>query len=219
MTKTLRIGTRRSRLATAQATLVVDALRRAHPGLACELAPLLTRGDRRTGPLADAGGKGLFTAELEDALRAGRIHLAVHSAKDMPAEMPAGLVIAAVPDRADPRDALVSRDGLAPADLPRGARVGTGSERRRVQLLALRDDLEIVALRGNVETRLSAALDGALDAVVLAMAGLERVGLAQEHATRVRPLDVATFLPAAGQGALAVQSQADSPAAALAEAI
>ncbi|HOF18844.1 MAG TPA: hydroxymethylbilane synthase, partial [Phycisphaerae bacterium] len=146
-------------------------------------------------------------------------HLAVHSAKDMPAEMPAGLVIAAVPPRADPRDALVSRDGLEPADLPRGARVGTGSERRRAQLLALRADLEIVSLRGNVETRLAAALDGELDAVVLAMAGLERVGLAREHAARIHPLDAAAFLPAAGQGALAVQAQAGSPAAALAEAI
>ena len=154
----LRIGTRGSRLALAQARIAADLLCSCHQGLNVEIVPLATRGDRHRGALAPVGGKGLFTAELEAALREGRLDLAVHSAKDLPAAMADDLVIAAVPPRADVRDVLLSRDGTTVADLPAGAWVGTGSLRRRAQLLDLRGDLEITPLRGNVETRVSKVL-------------------------------------------------------------
>jgi hydroxymethylbilane synthase len=198
-------------LAMAQSRMVAEAIRLRCPRLDIELVPVITRGDRMAGRLAKAGGKGLFTAELEAALRAGIIDLAVHSAKDIPTAMAEDLMIVAVPARGDPRDALVSRTGLSLSELPTGARVATGSLRRRAQLLAARGDLAIVPIRGNVDTRVGKVLsphpprDDQLDAVVLAMAGLMRSGLAEKHAGDIRPLDAADFVPAAGQGALAVQ--------------
>ncbi len=209
--KSLRIGTRRSSLAVAQSNLVADEIRLHHPGIEVELVKIVTTGDRATGPLAAEGGKGLFTAQLELALRDGSIDLAVHSAKDVPIALEMDFAIAAVPERADARDALVSRYGVDLSLLCAGARVGTGSLRRRAQLLYLRDDLEIVPVRGNVETRLRKAIqdsDEALDAVVLAMAGLIRSGLADEHADWIRPLD--DVIPAAGQGALAIETLVDN---------
>ncbi|MFP3938456.1 MAG: hydroxymethylbilane synthase [Phycisphaerae bacterium] len=206
----VRIGTRGSRLAVAQAREVADALESAC-GVSCELVPTSTRGDRRAGSLTEAGGKGLFTAELEDALRDGRLDIAVHSAKDLPTSDAPGLCIGAVPARADARDALVSRGGYGLADLPRSAKVGTGSLRRRAQLLAHRPDLEVVPIRGNVETRLGGTLneDADLDAVVVAMAGLMRCRLTRKLDNCVVPLSVEQMVPASGQGTLAVQCRRD----------
>lgn len=206
----IRIGTRGSRLALAQSRLVAGLLE-STCGVRCELVPISTRGDRRASPLADAGGKGLFTAELEDGLRQGRLELAVHSAKDLPVADAPELCIAAAPARADARDALVSRAGHTLESLPRGAKVGTGSLRRRAQLLQRRPDAEVVPLRGNVETRLERALaDGAeLDAVVVAMAGLIRCGLTAKLNGCVQPLPVEVMIPAGGQGILAVQCRRD----------
>jgi len=203
----LRIATRRSNLALRQSRLVADAIRAHHEGVEVELVAMATRGDRLRGPLRAAGGKGLFIRELEQALRSGRVQLAVHSAKDLPAEMAEEFAIAAVPARADPRDALVSRFAGVEG-LPAGAAVGTGSPRRRAQLLALRGDLAVAPIRGNVETRVSKALapEGGLAAAVLAMAGLLRSGLADSHADFVHPLAVEDVIPAAGQGTLAVQA-------------
>jgi len=199
---TLRIATRASPLAVAQARLVGRAL-----PVPWELVKMTTRGDCRRGPAAPGAGKGQFTRELESALRRGEVHLAVHSAKDVPVEMPEGLVVAAVPPRADPRDALVA--AADPTALPRGARVGTSSRRRAEQLRGLRDDLEVLPLRGNVHTRLRRLREGRFDAVVLAMAGLERLGLLEDLGERVRAMDPEQFVPAAGQGALLVQCRAD----------
>lgn len=216
----LRIATRASDLAVRQSRLVAEAIRARHPSCAVELATMTTRGDRRRGPLAAVGGKGLFTRELEAALRRGDVRLAVHSAKDLPAEMDADFAIVAVPARADPRDALVARRPLG--ELGPRAVVGTGSSRRRAQLLALRGDLDVRAVRGNVETRLAKALaePGEMDAVVLAMAGLVRSGLAERHGACIHPFGAASFVPAAGQGALAVQAlREDAEAAELAAAI
>jgi hydroxymethylbilane synthase len=210
-----RIGTRGSPLAMAQARLVAVAIERACPPCRAALVPITTRGDRTAGPLDAVGGKGLFTAELEAALREGRVHLAVHSAKDLPAQMPADLVLAGVPPREDPRDALVTRHGESLADLPPRAAVGTGSLRRAAQLTTIRADLKIVPLRGNVETRVRKLLEdrsdaggGALEAVVLAMAGLKRSGLLETHRERIHALSIEEFIPAAGQGALALQCAA-----------
>ncbi len=199
---TLRIATRASPLAVAQARLVGQAL-----PAPWELVEMTTRGDRRRGPGGPGAGKGQFTRELESALRRGEVHLAVHSAKDVPVEMPEGLVVAAVPARADPRDALVA--AADPAALPRGARVGTSSRRRAEQVRGLREDLEVLPLRGNVHTRLRRLREGRFDAVVLAMAGLERLGLLEDLGARVRAMDPEQFVPAAGQGALLVQCRAD----------
>jgi len=196
----LRIATRSSRLAMAQARLVGDAL-----PVAAELVCISTRGDRARGTLSEIGGKGLFTAELEAALRRGEVQLAVHSAKDLPAEISEETIIAAVPSREDARDAVVSADGAPLADLPRDARVGTSSLRRAAQALAIRPDLKVCPLRGNVETRLRKLREGECEAVILAMAGLNRLGLSGQLAGRVWPLPVEQFVPAAGQGALAVQ--------------
>jgi hydroxymethylbilane synthase len=214
--RVIRIATRGSRLALRQSEIVAGALRAAAGEVGVELAAITTRGDRHRGPLAQVGGKGLFTRELEDALRAGRVQLAVHSAKDLPAAMDEDFAIAAVPPRDDPRDAIVSRHGGL-ARLPAGARTGTSSLRRRAQLLAARGDLEVVAVRGNVETRLNKALgepDEGLDAVVLAMAGLKRSGLAERHGRFIHPLSVEDFVPAAGQGILAIQALASDSATA-----
>jgi hydroxymethylbilane synthase len=205
----LRIATRRSPLAVSQTQLVAEMIRRQRPGVEVELVTMTTRGDTHAGPLAPVGGKGLFTRELEESLRAAQVQLAVHSAKDLPAGLAEEFVLAAVPERADPRDALVSRWGSLAALRP-GAVVGTGSPRRRAQLLALRGDLVVQAVRGNVQTRLLKALgpDASADAVVLAMAGLGRSGLAAEHQPFLHPLEVADFVPAAGQGILAIETLA-----------
>jgi len=207
----LRIGTRRSRLAVAQSQQVADAVCAANAGVTAELVEIVTTGDQTTGPLADVGGKGLFTEQLEEALRDDSIDLAVHSAKDLPTYLDDDLTISAVPPRQDPRDALITRDGLELNDLDDGATVGTGSLRRGAQIRAVRDDLKVTGIRGNVETRLKRALedtDRRLDAVILALAGLNRSGLAETYADHIRPL--ATVTPAAGQGALAVETLQDN---------
>jgi hydroxymethylbilane synthase len=202
----LRLGTRGSRLALVQSSWVADALRRL--GAEVELVPIKTSGDRLAGvALADFGGKALFVKEIEEALLDGRVDVGVHSLKDMPAVLPPGLVIATYPAREDPRDSLLTPSGGEIEDLPRGARVGTSSLRRRVLLLGRRPDLAIEPIRGNVETRLAKLESGQYDALVMAQAGLNRLGLAPPHA---RPLPVEDFLPAVGQGVLAVEvRQAD----------
>ena len=217
-TRTFVIGTRGSPLALAQTELAAAALRAAHPGVALEVRQVRTRGDRdQHTPLAQLGAQGVFVKDIENALRVGEIDLAVHSLKDMPSEQPERLVIAAVLEREDPRDALVSRLGLGLERLPRGARIGTGSLRRQAQLRALRPDLEVVDLRGNVDTRLRKAASEEFDAVVLALAGLVRLGRAAE-VTAILPLDV--MLPAVGQGAICIEVRADDgEALALARAI
>jgi hydroxymethylbilane synthase len=202
----LRLATRSSALALAQSRLVADALRAAWPGLQVELVAVLTEGDRRRDrPITDLGGKGAFTVAVQQAVLDGRADLAVRSAKDLPAAQPRGLVLAAVPERDDPRDVLVGRQRLHGLDdLPRGGRVGTGSPRRVALLRWLRPDLELVPLRGNVDTRVRKAHGGELDAVVLAAAGLRRLGLAEEAAA---VLDPESFTPAPGQGCLAVEAR------------
>ena len=206
----LRLGTRASTLARTQSAWVAERLQRAHPGLTVELVPITTTGDRRSeGRLADAGGKGLFLKEIEEALLAGNVDFAVHSMKDVPADLPSGLTLAAIPPREDARDVVVGTRGAGLAGLRPGARVGTSSVRRRVQLLARRPDLEVVVLRGNVETRLARMRDGGLDAVILAAAGLARLGLHDVDAVALAPEE---FLPAVGQGALALECRTDDGA-------
>jgi hydroxymethylbilane synthase len=204
--RTFVVGTRGSRLALAQTHLVIDALSTAHPGLRLEIREITTQGDRSTAPLSEIGGQGVFTKAIEDALLRGDIDIAVHSMKDLPPQLTPGLTIAAVPKRGDARDALIAREGRTLADLPPGARIGTGSVRRAVQLKALRPDVECVDVRGNVDTRIRKVDDGEYDAVVLAMAGLERLGLAA-RATQV--FSIEEMVPSPGQGALAVQVRAD----------
>lgn len=212
----LRLGTRRSALATSQSGWVAERLRGA--GMEVELVLVTTEGDTSRRSLAEIGGTGVFASALRDALLDGRIDLAVHSLKDLPTAPADGLVVAAVPEREDPRDVLVARDDLTLADLPAGAVVGTGSPRRAAQLRLLRPNLEIRDIRGNVDSRIRMVHDQVLDAVVLARAGLARLDRLAE-ATEV--LDLDTMLPAAGQGALAVECRADAPdlAARLAEAL
>jgi hydroxymethylbilane synthase len=204
----LRLATRASALALAQSRLVVDGLRAAWPDLRVELVTVVTEGDRRRDvPAAALGGKGIFTAAVQRAVLDGRADLAVHSAKDLPAAQVPGLVLAAVPERGDPRDVLVGRHRLAGLDdLAPGARVGTGSPRRVALLNWLRPDLELVSIRGNVDSRVRRVHGGELDAVVLAAAGLRRLGLAADAAV---PLDPESFPPAPGQGTLAVEARED----------
>ncbi|MGQ9490922.1 MAG: hydroxymethylbilane synthase [Anaerolineae bacterium] len=207
------IGTRASALAKRQTELVADLLRAAWPGLGVIVREFTTAGDRDlTSPLPQIGGKGLFTAELAAALRSGEIHMAVHSLKDLPIEMPGcgdgepPLCIAAVLPREDARDALVSRHGVVLTHLPPRPRIGTSSPRRAAQLLAARPDAQIVPLRGNLDTRLRKAMSEEYDAIVVAVAGLARMGLA-DRITQYLSFDL--MLPAPGQGALAVQCRAD----------
>ena len=205
-TSRLRLGTRTSRLATWQAEHVARTLEAAWPGLAVELVPFVTEGDRTLdAPLPEIGGKGVFTLELEAALLDGRIDLAVHSLKDLPTDDPAGLVLGAITEREDARDAWICPAGHALASLPEGAVVGTSSLRRASQLLRLRPDLDIRSIRGNVETRIRKAESPAYAATVLACAGLARLELT-ERATAVFSFD--EMLPAPGQAALAVQVRA-----------
>lgn len=197
----VRIGTRGSALARWQAEYVRAAL--ARHGAAAELVIIRTSGDRdRQSSLREIGGKGVFTKELEDALLEERIDLAVHSMKDMPTALPPGLEVAAICEREDPRDALVSRGGLQLDQLPRGARIGTSSLRRQAQLRHHRGDLEMVEMRGNVDTRLAKLAQGDYHAIVLAKAGLERLGRA-DQITELLPPSIC--LPAAGQGAVGIE--------------
>ncbi len=209
-TVTITIGTRTSTLALWQTNHVIDRLQALWPGLIGQLQPFVTQGDKSLDkPLPVIGGKGLFTAELERSLLAGEIDLAVHSLKDLPVEDAPGLTIGAITSRADVRDAVVARHGWTLATLLPGAVVGTSSTRRAAQLQALRPDLVIRSIRGNVETRIRKTLTGDYDATLLALAGLERLDLL-DHVTERLPLDV--MLPAPGQGALAVQCRADDQA-------
>lgn len=201
------IGTRRSRLALWQANYAADLLRHQFPGLMVELKPISTKGDRIIDrPLSRIGGKGLFTAEIETGLLTGTIDAAVHSLKDVPAELPKGLALTAIPPRGPLADAFVSNAYPSLEALPAGARVGTSSLRRKAQLLALRPDLTVLDLRGNVETRLRRLDDGEYEAIILAAAGLERLGLSRRITARLAP---DAFIPAAGQGALAIESRVD----------
>ncbi len=204
---TLLFATRPSALARWQTQWVIRTLQAAHPGLVCEQHVITTQGDKILDkPLPEIGGKGLFTQELEAELLLGRVHAAVHSLKDLPVENPPGLTVGAIPVRAEVRDALVSARGYTLSTLPAGAKVGTSSLRRAAQLLAARPDLTTDSLRGNVDTRIRKALEGQYDAIILAGAGLTRLGL-EKHVTDWLPLDV--MLPAPGQGALAVQCRAN----------
>jgi len=197
----LRLGTRGSKLARWQADMVARALQ--DGGTTCEIVPVKTTGDRILDrPLADAGGKGLFTKELEEALLSGAIDLAVHSMKDVPTSLPKGLTIAAILPREDPSDVVIAKSVRTLSELPSGARVGTSSVRRQAQLLRLRPDLRCVLLRGNVDTRLAKLDAGEMDAIILAMAGLKRLGLAA-RVTSVLPYE--EWLPSLAQGAVGIE--------------
>ena len=201
------IGTRSSKLALWQADYVADCLRKQYPGLIVEEKKMTTKGDKiLDAPLAKIGGKGLFTKELETEMLEGGIDLAVHSLKDMPIEVPEGLVITAITKRFDPGDAVVCPKYKTLDALPQGARVGTSSLRRRAQILAVRPDLELIDLRGNVNTRLKKLDDGEYDAIILAVAGLKRLSFG-DRITEVLPKSMC--LPAVGQGALAIEARED----------
>jgi hydroxymethylbilane synthase len=203
------LGTRGSALARWQSAHVGRALQAAHPGLVIEEHIIVTEGDRvQTGPVIDLGGKGVWVKEIEDALLSGKIDLAVHSLKDVPAELAPGLALVAIPERADPRDALISRSGAGLASLPPGAVVGTSSLRRVCQVRAMRPDLRVEILRGNVDTRLRKIAEGVVDAGILACAGLDRLGFGARITER---FTTEQMLPAIGQGALALEARADDP--------
>jgi hydroxymethylbilane synthase len=200
-------ATRPSALARIQTQWIIQALQKAQPNLICEEKIIITQGDKILNkPLPEIGGKGLFTQELESELISGAVHCAVHSLKDLPIENPVGLTIGCVPERADARDVLISAKQHTLFTLPNGVLVGTSSPRRAAQLLAARPDLVVHSLRGNVDTRVRKAMEGQYDAILLAGAGLTRLGL-DKNITEWLPLDV--MLPAPGQGALAVQCRAD----------
>lgn len=200
----LRIATRRSLLARTQTEWVARRLREAHRGLDVELVTVTSAGDTDTSsPLTSMPEIGVFTRALEDAVADGRADAAVHSLKDLPTLLPDGFVVAAIPEREDPHDVLVARDGVKLDTLPSGAVVGTGSPRRRLQLHEVRPDLDVRDIRGNIDTRLSKVYDGDFDAVVLALAGLRRIGRADAVT------DVLDMLPAPGQGALGLECRSD----------
>jgi hydroxymethylbilane synthase len=203
----LRIGTRASVLARTQSQQVADQVN-ARTGRPVELVSVTTEGDVNQRPLTEFGGAGVFVSALREALLAGEVDVAVHSLKDLPTAAAPGITLAAVPAREDPRDAVVARDGLTLAELPPGSRIGTGSPRRASQLLALGLGFDVQPVRGNVGTRIGYVTDGRLDAVVLAYAGLRRVGRADEVTEIIDPLQM---LPAPGQGALAVECRDDDP--------
>ena len=208
MKKILRVGTRGSKLALAQTDWVVRQIRVRYPELRIEKVVIKTKGDKILDvPLAKIGGKGLFVKEIEEALLRKEIDFAVHSLKDVPSELPEGLDIVAIPEREDPRDVFVGRGIGGLSELPEGARVGTSSLRRQAQLKRLRPDLEILPLRGNVDTRLRKLSEGRYEAIILAEAGLRRLGLAVERT----PLSPETMLPAVGQGVLALEAREDDP--------
>ena len=205
MIEPLKLGTRGSKLALTQSQQVADAVTRA-TGVPVVLVVISTRGDRITDrPLPEIGGKGLFTLELEEALNGGEIDFAVHSLKDLPTDDPSGLILGAIPQRVDPRDALIGADI---AGLKAGAQVGSGSLRRRTQLLQIRPDVSVVDIRGNVPTRLAKCDSGVVDATILAMAGLTRLGISRPD---IYPIAVETMIPAVGQGALGIQCREHDP--------
>jgi hydroxymethylbilane synthase len=207
MNAPLRIATRRSKLAMWQAEHVQALLRDAHPQLPVELVPMSTQGDRVLDrALAEVGGKGLFVKELEVAMQEGRADIAVHSMKDVPSELPPGFAIVTVLPRANPLDAFISRRYARFEELPQGARVGTSSPRRQSQLRHARPDLRLELLRGNVDTRLRRLDEGELDAILLACAGLERLGIAH-HVTQQLPLELS--LPAVGQGVIGIECRSE----------
>lgn len=209
MGKTLKIGTRGSKLALWQANWVKSALNTQHPSLSIRLVIIKTKGDKILDvPLAMVGGKGLFVKEIEEALLDGRIDLAVHSMKDMPSEIPKGLCIGAIPERENPQDILISKKGLPLSQLEPGARIGTSSLRRAAQLLHARPDMHVFPLRGNVDTRLKKLETENLDAIVLAAAGVKRLGL-ENRITQF--LDENIMLPAVGQGALCIEIRQNDP--------
>ena len=203
----IRLGTRRSALATAQSNLIADALRTL--GHEVELVLITTIGDVNRAPMAQIGGTGVFVSALRDALVANEIDIAVHSLKDLPTTPLDGLTLGAIPLREDPRDVLIARDGLSLGELQSGAVVGTGSLRRQAQLDALGLGLELTGIRGNVDTRIAMVTEGKLDAVVLARAGLARLGRLAEVTETLDPIQV---LPAPGQGALGIECRADDVA-------
>jgi len=206
MKKTLRIGSRGSKLAMIQAQSVKEALAALHPGIVFERVKVMTTGDRNTTvSLEQLGGEGVFVKELEEALLQKKIDIAVHSLKDMLTTIPEGLRLAAVPQRADPRDVLISSAGKL-ATLPKGARIGTGSQRRAIQLRSLRPDVEICGLRGNIDTRIKKAFSEDLDGIVMAAAALVRLDMAD---TITEYLATEEFVPAVGQGALGIEIRAD----------
>ena len=208
MPSELKIGTRGSQLALFQANWVKDQLSHAHPGLKVTLIKIKTTGDKiQDAPLAKIGGKGLFVKEIEEALIRKRIDLAVHSIKDVPTEFPEGLHLSVITKREDPRDVFISREGWTLKDLPRGAKIGTSSLRRQAQLLHFRNDLELIPLRGNLDTRLKKLKTMNLDGIVLALAGVRRLGL-EERITEIIPVE--TSLPAVGQGALGIETRMNS---------
>lgn len=201
----LKIGTRGSQLALFQANWIKEKLEQAHPHLKVTLVKIKTTGDKiQDAPLAKIGGKGLFVKEIEEALLAKRVDLAVHSIKDVPTEFPEGLRLSAITKREDPRDAFISREGIPLKDLHQGAKIGTSSLRRQAQLLHLRSDLQLIPLRGNLDTRLKKLRILNLDGIVLACAGLRRLGLG-ENITEILSTDLS--LPAIGQGALGIETR------------
>lgn len=207
LSQELRIGTRGSQLALFQANWVKDQLVQTHPDLKVTLIKIKTTGDKiQDAPLAKIGGKGLFVKEIEEALLQKKIDLAVHSIKDVPTEFPKSLHLPVITKREDPRDVFISKDGRTLKDLPPGARIGTSSLRRQAQLLHFRSDLELIPLRGNLDTRLKKLKTLNLDAIVLALAGVKRLGL-EERITEIIPTDIS--LPAIGQGALGIETRMD----------
>ncbi len=207
MPSELKIGTRGSQLALFQANWVKDRLSEAHPGLNVTLIKIKTTGDKiQDVPLAKIGGKGLFVKEIEESLLQKRIDLAVHSIKDVPTEFPRGLHLSVITKREDPRDVFISKDGRTLKELPQGAKIGTSSLRRQAQLLHFRSDLELIPLRGNLDTRLKKLKTMNLDGIVLALAGVRRLGL-EERVTEIISPDIS--LPAIGQGALGIEIRMD----------
>ncbi|UCF30352.1 MAG: hydroxymethylbilane synthase [bacterium] len=207
MSQQLRIGTRASQLALWQANWIKEQLIKRHPDLDIEIVRIKTTGDKILDvPLAKVGGKGLFVKEIESALLEGSIDLAVHSMKDVPTALPDGLAIVAVSEREDPRDALLSRERVPLSDLPKGGRIGTSSLRRQAQILHRRPDFSLEPLRGNINTRLRKLKEGRYDAIVLALAGVKRLGWNDEVTEVIEP-DI--MLPAIGQGALGIEARAD----------
>ncbi len=203
----IKIGTRGSKLALAQSTMIGETIMKQHPDTEVELVVIKTKGDKIIdSPLSKIGGKGLFVKEIEEALLDCRVDIAVHSIKDVPAELPEGLSIPFFPEREDPSDALLSIKYNSLDEIPEGSKIGTGSLRRSSQLLNQRPDLEIIPIRGNVDTRIGKLESGELDAILLAASGLNRLGLSSKIKELLPPLD---FVPAVGQGALGLEVRAD----------
>ncbi|QPC47076.1 hydroxymethylbilane synthase [Mangrovibacillus cuniculi] len=208
MRKTIHVGSRRSKLALTQTNWVMDQLKKIDPSIDFTLTEIVTKGDRILDvTLSKVGGKGLFVKEIEQALLDKKIDIAIHSMKDMPAELPDGLTIGCIPVREDPRDALISKDHLTLENLPTGAVIGTSSLRRGAQLVHIRPDLEIKWIRGNIDTRLEKLQSGEYDAIILAAAGLSRMGWSQDVVTEY--LEPIQCVPAVGQGALAIECRSD----------